>query len=106
MSFGQRLKALREEKNLTQGDFGKIIGVSDVAILQYEKDKRRPDLEKLIQISNYFECSIDYLAGKTDIKEPKNVYEISIEKIEKIKKKKLSVDDLNKFLDFIDSLDD
>jgi transcriptional regulator with XRE-family HTH domain len=105
MSFGQRLKTLREEKGLTQEELGKIIGVSDVAILQYEKGKRRPDLDKLILFSNYFECSIDYLAGKTDIKEPKSEYSISIEKIEKIKNKKLSISDLNKFLDFIDSID-
>lgn len=35
-------------------------------ISAYEKGKREPDIESLKQIANYFNCSIDYLLGKTD----------------------------------------
>lgn len=49
-------------------------------ISAYEKGKREPDIESLKQIANYFNCSIDYLLGKTDIIKPEkiNINEIDV----------------------------
>ena len=38
------------------------------SIAMYEKEERKPSLEALIKLSNAFDCSIDYLLCKTDIK--------------------------------------
>ncbi|WP_195939951.1 helix-turn-helix domain-containing protein [Romboutsia sp. 1001713B170131_170501_G6] len=69
MTFGQRFKQLRIEKNLTQQelaeDFNKIYGhnFAKSSISQYENDKRKPETEALKHFSLYFNVSIDYLLG-------------------------------------------
>lgn len=72
MTFGQRFKQLRIEKNLKQQelaeDFNKIYGhnFAKSSISQYENDKRKPETEALKHFSLYFNVSIDYLLGISD----------------------------------------
>ena len=61
-----RLKLLRTEKQLSQADVGKIIGVSSQAIGLYENEKRDIPTNYLKELSKFFDVSIDYLLGKTD----------------------------------------
>lgn len=68
--FGERLKTLRKELNLSQADLGKILDLSCTAISQYESETRFPDCNTLIKISKYFDISLDYLFGQIDIKTP------------------------------------
>lgn len=66
---GKRLRALREEKNITQEELGKILGTSHVTIGRYENGERIPKLDILIDLANYFETSLDYLLFRSDKKE-------------------------------------
>lgn len=68
--FPDRLKKLREEKNLTQEQLGKLINSTDVTISRYEKGLREPDLDTLEQLANIFDVSVDYLLGLTNMKRP------------------------------------
>lgn len=61
-----RLKLLRTEKKLSQADIAKIIGVSSQAVGLYENEKRDIPTTILKELSEIFDCSIDYLLGKTD----------------------------------------
>ncbi|WP_142413098.1 helix-turn-helix domain-containing protein [Hathewaya massiliensis] len=70
MTFGDKLKQLRDEKNITQQELADILKVGRPTIAGYETKGKQPDYDKLIILSNYFNVSIDYLLGKTDIKEP------------------------------------
>lgn len=63
-----RLRQLRLEKGLLQSDIAKIIEKSDRAVGQYEREERDPSSETWGILANYFNVSIDYLLGKTDIK--------------------------------------
>ena len=63
-TFGERLKELRQDKNLTQIDLALKIGVGKSIISLWEKNECEPTLSKLIALSEYFGVSIDYLAGK------------------------------------------
>ncbi|MBR6688760.1 MAG: helix-turn-helix domain-containing protein [Clostridia bacterium] len=63
-----RLKELRLEKNKLQSDIGKILGVSDRAVGNYETGKRDMSPETIIILANYFNVSTDYLLGRTDIR--------------------------------------
>jgi len=65
-TFGDRLKNLRIEKNLTQQDIADILGVGRATIAGYETKGKQPDFDKLKSISDYFDVSIDYLLGRTD----------------------------------------
>ena len=63
-TFGTRLRNLRSEKNIGQIALAKHLGVGKSIISLWEMDKCEPTLSKLIAMSDYFNVSIDYLAGK------------------------------------------
>lgn len=66
-----RIKKLREENNITQEELAKKLELSSKGIVSmYEKGDRKPSLEVLVRLSEIFNCSIDYLLGKTDIRKP------------------------------------
>lgn len=71
--IGERLKMLRKEKGLTMKEIGKIIGVSDAAWTKYETNRAEPSIESLIKIADYFQVSLDFLLGRTNIREPQFV---------------------------------
>ncbi|MBQ4559461.1 MAG: helix-turn-helix transcriptional regulator [Tyzzerella sp.] len=66
MKFGETLKNLRDIKEMTQQDLGKVLGVSRATIAGYETKNHQPDYEKLEILSHYFEVSIDYLLTGED----------------------------------------
>ena len=66
MSFGNILKKIRQENNLTQEELAKKINTSRSNIANYENDKNMPSLDMLDKLSKIFDCSIDYLLGKTN----------------------------------------
>lgn len=69
MLFGDRLKILRDEKKLTQTDLANIINISGRVIGYYESNERFPkDQQALVCIANYFNVSLDWLLGRTDIR--------------------------------------
>lgn len=65
MSFGNILKRIRQENNLTQEELAKKINTSRSNIANYENDKNMPSIDILEKLSKIFGCSIDYLLGKT-----------------------------------------
>lgn len=71
MSFGTRLKALRENKGLTQKELAEKLKINRSRLSLYELDDREPDQELTIQIANFFGVTTDYLLGNTDT-EPYN----------------------------------
>lgn len=64
--FAKRVKALRIKKNIKQSELGKIVGLSDNAISDIERGYRLTTMEKLNDLADYFEVSVDYLMGRTD----------------------------------------
>lgn len=65
-TFSERIKALREKHDLTQEELGQIIGVKRFSIYSYEKGRACPEMKGLIALAEYFDVSLDYLAGRTD----------------------------------------
>lgn len=70
MNF-ERLFFLREEKDLTQEDIGKMLNVSRTAISQWETSKEIIPLEQLNAYANYFNVSLDYIVQISNVKEYK-----------------------------------
>ena len=68
--LGARIKLLREEMGLKQEELAKKLSVSPSAIGMYERGLREPNNELTLRIANFFNVSIDYLLGKTDIRNP------------------------------------
>lgn len=65
-----RLKYLREEKNMLQEDLAKVLKVSQKTISNYETGERDMSTEILTKLSDFFNVSIDYLLGKSNIRNP------------------------------------
>lgn len=67
-TVGERLKALREDNDLTQTKLSKELQLSRTAISSYEIDNATPSLEVLIKYADYFNVSTDYILGR--VKDP------------------------------------
>lgn len=63
--FGDRLKELRNSKNLSQEELGEILGVRKSSISNWETDKATPTYDILIKLAQYFNVTTDYLLGFT-----------------------------------------
>lgn len=60
-TVGQRIKAIRVSKMMTQEDFAKSINKSFVVIINWEKDKNLPGAEALIDIAQKYDVNINWL---------------------------------------------
>ena len=63
-----RIKELREEKNISQLELAKKLNLTQQSISLYEKGDREPSIDVLKSIANFFNVSLDYLLGKSDIR--------------------------------------
>ena len=61
MKLNEKLMKLRKERGLSQEEFGNEINVSRQAVSKWEAGTTKPDIEKIKEISNYFDVSFDYL---------------------------------------------
>lgn len=61
MEIGKIIKKYRTEKELTQEELANILFVSRQLISKWENGKSYPDLNQLIQLSDYFDLSLDEL---------------------------------------------
>lgn len=66
----QNLKSLRQEKGYSQLEMAGELGIPQSTYQQYEAGINEPKLSTLIQIADYFDVSIDYLIGRTNVREP------------------------------------
>jgi transcriptional regulator with XRE-family HTH domain len=69
-TFGKRLKEIRIERGLRQEDIGAIVHVGKSTVSQWENNVHVPDIETIAKIASHLNVSIDYLLGRTDIRNP------------------------------------
>lgn len=81
MSFGNNLKKIRQDCNLTQEELAKKINTSRSNIANYENNKNMPSIDVLSKLSKVLDCSIDYLLGKSDERNPKETDPLGLAKI-------------------------
>ncbi len=60
-----RIRDLREDKDMRQIDLAKATGIDQRTISNYETGKTSPDAENLILLADFFDVTIDYLVGRT-----------------------------------------
>lgn len=61
-----RLLELRTEKKLSQREMAKKLNISQGTYNNWEHAKTQPSIEQLIEISRFFNVSVDYLIGNAD----------------------------------------
>ena len=78
---GSRIKLLREEKGLKQEELAKILSIAPSTIGMYERDAREPNDEIKLKMAEYFGVSIDFLLGKSDVRNPDKV-EVDMDEVD------------------------
>ncbi len=100
MDFGQRLKHIRENNNLTRDDLANELNISYSTISKYETNVRFPDQEMLCKIADLFNVTTDYLLGRSNIPNPYIKEDISnVCEIKKLSPE--SQDELKKYIELL-----
>ena len=63
------LYKLRNEKGVTQKELASVLGVTIRTITNYENSSREPNIATLIALADYFDVSLDYLVGRSEVRE-------------------------------------
>lgn len=66
--FGENLRKLRQNRNLTQKELGAMVGLSKAVVSKYENSMGYPTYDVLIRIARYSGVTTDYLLGVSNNK--------------------------------------
>ncbi|MGI5905210.1 MAG: helix-turn-helix domain-containing protein [Candidatus Pararuminococcus gallinarum] len=69
MSFSERLKELRKSKKINQTILANAVNLNIKQIQRYEGGSNEPTLSVLIALADFFDVSLDYLVGRSDVAE-------------------------------------
>jgi transcriptional regulator with XRE-family HTH domain len=64
--LGNRIKRLRVDNKLTQKQLSEKLSISESAVGMYERNEREPSFEIVVNLSEIFKVTVDYLLGRTD----------------------------------------
>ena len=67
--ISERIRNLRNEKELTPNQLATIFNIYTTTLNRYEDGTNVPNLVMMVKIANYFGVSLDYLVGRTDKRE-------------------------------------
>ncbi len=73
--FGENIKRLRKEREMTQEAFANVLGVSFQAVSKWERGETYPDITMLPSIASFFNVSIDDLLGVDEVKREEKINE-------------------------------
>ena len=62
-----RLRELREDRDLRQVDVSYYVGIDQKTLSNYETGKTNPDSQSLIKLADFYNVSIDYLVGRVQL---------------------------------------
>ena len=69
MYYLQRLKDLREDKDLQQSDIAKLLNTTQPQYSRYETGERELPIRHLVTLAEFYDVSADYILGRTDKRE-------------------------------------
>lgn len=72
-TLGERIKALREKKEMSQIELGKLASVGNTTVSQWESNKRTPDTATITKLADIFGVTSDYLLGRTNDPSPREL---------------------------------
>lgn len=68
--YFQRLRDLREDKDMTQKQISAVLGIQQTVYSRYERGFQTIPVEHLLKLADFYDTSTDYILGRTLIKEP------------------------------------
>ena len=112
--FPERLAYLRKIKGITLKELSEELAVvKEASISRYENGRREPKMDLIIKIADYFNCSADYLLGRTDqinsedaitdletINRINQIYKLNY----KIENNEINLEEINKAIDTLEGI--
>lgn len=89
--LAKRLKELREEKKISQKALASTLSISASTVACWEIETREPSLQALVDLSEYFGVTIDYLLGNSDERQVNRAEPPAREEFTQFEKKLLAV---------------
>lgn len=68
--YFQRLKDLREDRDLLQKDVAELLGISQTVYSRYERGYQTIPVQHLLVLADYYKTSTDYILGRTNDSAP------------------------------------
>lgn len=68
--FFQRLRDLREDRDLLQRDVAEVLGISQTVYSRYERGFQTIPVEHLLKLADLYHTSTDYILGRTNVFTP------------------------------------
>ncbi len=72
----KRLRELRLQKKMSQRQLADILHVTQQSVYKYERGIAEPDLDIIIAMAKYFDTSVDYLIGYSDVPVKYELYDV------------------------------
>lgn len=72
MTIGERIAQLRKSRSMSQFQLAKTLNIATSTLGMYETNKRKPNMEMLEKLADFFGVSIDYLLGR-EISDKSNI---------------------------------
>ena len=66
----ERIRNMREDKDITQSAMADYLNIHQTTYLDYELGNLNIPIPVMIKIADFYHTSVDYLVGRTNIKEP------------------------------------
>lgn len=66
LNFGERIRNLREDRDLTQSEIGAQVNMTQRKISYIERGKYEPSIDDIVSLCKFFDVSSDYLLGLND----------------------------------------
>ena len=73
MKLGEKIQLLRKKRGWSQEELANVLNVSRQSVQKWETDSSTPEVDKLVQISDIFGVTLDYLLKNNDVEENKEV---------------------------------
>lgn len=70
--YFQRLKDLREDRDLLQKDIAEILGITQTVYSRYERGFQTIPVIHLLKLADFYHTSTDYILGRTNVLKPYN----------------------------------
>ena len=70
MNYTERIRALREDNDMTQAKIAQLLKVGQKTYSDYELGKTRIPIDSLIVLAKFYNVSMDYICGVSDTHNP------------------------------------
>ena len=77
MNIGERIAQLRKSRSMSQFQLAKTLNIATSTLGMYETNKRKPNMEMLEKLADFFGVSVDFLLGRPEKNDNNNTADLA-----------------------------